>query len=42
MSAQTSLWLCVALAALVFALDFIGVRQTRRAALRKLEWEEDK
>ena len=42
MSAHTSLWLCVALAALVFAIDFIGVQQTKRAVRRKLEWEEDK
>jgi hypothetical protein len=42
MSAHASIWLCVALAALVFALDTVSVIRGKRAALKKLEWEEEK
>ena len=39
MSAQTTIWVCLALTAAIFIIDTLSVITRKRAVLKKLNWE---
>ena len=41
MSAQTTIWVCLALTVTVFIIDTLSVFASKRAVLQKRNWESD-